>query len=306
MTKRGSRFPTNMSDINWIFSVRMYRYAFYATYFYFVAMKITVFDGSSKPFSSWVLGTFNFQQWFSQELNWSWKRLYVCSFPKTKLAIYFQVAGRSTAHEVEELQAIFILAGDGEGVVKSLCLYCLMVEARLWRLVLEIEWLNCFPSVSLWANCMDSPIRSIYIRLFEQSDCLALLLTNVLACNTVPFCLVLLAALVNWVLHYGVQRVYISPWLELWTNQCPFHIGLWLCFKVIYRKIWKEESGPAMMAAVPSWGLDVNCSGSWSEVEAALAAYWCCRWFMGSSPVLVVVFVGVQSTQDIICRRCLF
>ena len=27
------------------------------------------------------------------------------------------------------------------------------------------------------------------------------------------------------------------------------------------------------MAAVPSWGLDVNCSGSWSEVEAALAAY---------------------------------
>ena len=62
-----------------------------------------------------------------------------------------------------------------------------MVEARLWRLVVEIEWLNCFPSVSLWANCMYSPIRSIYIRLFEQSDCLALLLTNVLACNTVSF-----------------------------------------------------------------------------------------------------------------------
>ena len=36
---------------------------------------------------------------------------------------------------------------------------------------------------------MYSPIRSIYIRLFEQSDCLALLLTNVLACNTVPFAL---------------------------------------------------------------------------------------------------------------------
>ena len=186
MTQRGSRFPTNMSDINWIFSVRMYRYAWYPTFILFVAMKITVFDGSSKPFSSCVLGTFNWMIFAGAKLI---LKTYAVSRKQSSQSIFIEVAGRSTAREVEELQAIFILAGDGEAVVKSLCLYCLMVEARLWRLVLEIEWLNCFPSVSLWANCMYSPIRSIYIRLFEPSDCIALLLTNVLTCNTVPFAL---------------------------------------------------------------------------------------------------------------------
>ena len=142
---------------------------------------------SHSEVACWGLST----EWFSQELNWSWKRLYVCSFPKTKLAIYFHWSS-SEVHSTWSgriTRAIFILAGHGEAVGKSLCLYCLMVEARLWRLVVEIEWLNCFPSVSLWANCMYSPIRSIYIRLFEPSDCIALLLTNVLTCNTVPFAL---------------------------------------------------------------------------------------------------------------------
>ena len=148
-----------------------------------------------------------------------------------------------------------------------------MVEARLWRLVVEIEWLNCFPSVSLWANCMYSPIRSIYIRLFEPSDCIALLLTNVLTCNTVPFALYFSPL---WSIQSCVMlfKEFIYPHnLSFEPISVPF-ISAWDCvLKLFTEKYEKEESGPAMMAAVPSWGLDVNCSGSWSEVEAALAAY---------------------------------
>lgn len=120
---------------------------------------------------------------------------------------------------------------------------------------------------------MYSPIRSIYFWLFEQSDCLALLFTKVLACNTVPF------ALYFWPL-WSIQscimvfKVFIYPHkLSFEPTSVPF-ISSWDCvLKLFIEKYEEEEPGPAMMAAFPSWGLDVNCSGSWSEVKAALAAY---------------------------------
>ena len=44
---------------------------------------------------------------------------YAVSLKQSSQSSFIEVTGRSTAHEVEELQAIFTLVGDGGAVVKS-------------------------------------------------------------------------------------------------------------------------------------------------------------------------------------------
>lgn len=79
--------------------------------------------------------------------------------------------------------------------------------------------------------------------------------------NSIQFCIMVFKAFIY------------SHNLSFEPISVPF-ISAWDCVLNLFtEKYEKEESGPAMMAAFPSWGLDVNCSTSWLEVEAALAAY---------------------------------